>query len=112
MDRFADLRDALYGDGPHHQMGGPPDPVQSAEMALECQFVSHGLFCGDPSGYEDPRAEELGKGVSEWELLLQMDSDDDLDVMWGDAGMLYFWIRRDDAQNGDFDGAWMVLQCG
>jgi uncharacterized protein YwqG len=31
--------------------------------------------------------------------------------MWGDCGMLYFWIRRDDLARRDFSGAWVVLQC-
>ena len=51
-------------------------------------------------------------GAKDWRLLLQMDSDDDLDVMWGDAGILYFWIQADEARRGDFSNAWMILQCG
>jgi uncharacterized protein YwqG len=31
--------------------------------------------------------------------------------MWGDAGILYFWIREEDARAGRFDQAWAVLQC-
>jgi uncharacterized protein YwqG len=50
-------------------------------------------------------------GVDQWLLLLQLDSDDPIDVMWGDGGMLYFWIRRDDLANRRFDKTWMTLQC-
>lgn len=98
MDSFMEQRSALYGDQPHHQMGGYPDPIQNPEMDEECQLVTHGLYCGDATGYQDPRAAELKKGASEWSLLFQMDSDDELNVMWGDAGMIYFWIRREDAR--------------
>ena len=66
----------------------------------------------DSSGYDDPRAKTLEAGAKDWRLLLQMDSDDDLDVMWGDAGILYFWIQADEARRGDFSNAWMILQCG
>jgi len=103
--------DAVFGTAPHHQVGGFPDPVQSDEMELECQLVSHGLYCGDTSGYLSSRASELRDGAKSWRLLLQLDSDDDLDVMWGDGGLLYFWIREEDARAGRFDQAWVVLQC-
>jgi uncharacterized protein YwqG len=103
--------DAAYGDDPRHQVGGYPYPIQGAEMDLECQLVSNGLYCGDPSGYQDPRAEALKAGAADWRLLLQFDSDDDVDVMWGDGGILYFWIREAEAQAGDFTGVWAILQC-
>ena len=31
--------------------------------------------------------------------LLQIDTDDSLDMMWADGGLLYFWIREEDALN-------------
>jgi uncharacterized protein YwqG len=106
-----DASDAVFGKAPHHQVGGFPDPVQGDEMELECQLVSHGLYCGDSSGYLSSRASELRDGAKDWRLLLQIDSDDGLGVMWGDGGLLYFWIREADARAGRFDLAWVVLQC-
>lgn len=103
-------RSSLCGEGPLHLMGGYPDPVQTAQMALECQLVSNGLYCGDATGYQDPRAKQLADSAKDWQLLLQMDSDDDLGVMWGDVGSIYFWIRADDAKQGHFDRAWLILQ--
>jgi uncharacterized protein YwqG len=44
-------------------------------------------------------------------FLLQVDSDDAAGMMWGDAGMLYFWIRDDDLAARRFDRAWCVMQC-
>ena len=102
---------AVYGQAPHHQVGGFPHPVQGDEMELECQLVSHGLYCGDSSGYLSRAVAGLRDGAKDWRLLLQIDSDDDLGVMWGDAGILYFWIREEDARAGRFDQAWAVLQC-
>lgn len=111
MDEFFDLRSGLYGEGARHQIGGYPDPVQNPGMQLECQLASNGLYCGNSSGYEDPRAAKLEPGAKDWRLLLQMDSDEHLDVMWGDAGMVYFWVREEEARRGDFSNAWLVLQC-
>jgi uncharacterized protein YwqG len=112
MDALETARARIFGDHPHHQIGGLPEPIQDAGMDLEAQLVTHGLFCGDPSGYKDPRAKELRPGAADWSLLLQIDSDDDAKMMWGDAGMLYFWIRREDARQGKFDNSWVILQCG
>jgi len=42
---------------------------------------------------------------------MQIDSDDNASMMWGDVGRLYFWILRDELQNKNFDASWMVLQC-
>ena len=57
------------------------------------------------------RAKELRNGAADWRLLLQIDTDDDLGVMWGDGGILYAWIREEDARAGRFDRTWVVLQC-
>ena len=57
------------------------------------------------------RTEALPKGRLEWRLLLQFDSDDDLGIMWGDCGMIYFWIRESDIQAKLFNESWTILQC-
>lgn len=111
LDDLDEQKHALYGGEPHHQIGGYPDVVQNDGMELECQLASHGLFCGDSSGYEDPRAADLEAGAADWGLLLQLDTDDDTGMMWGDCGMLYFWIREADLAAGDLDKCWMILQC-
>jgi uncharacterized protein YwqG len=99
-----------HGAGPQHQLLGHPSPVQD-EMQLECQLVSAGIYCGDSTGYSDPRRAELEPGAREWRLLAQIDSDDAAEMMWGDVGMLYFWIREPDLAARRFDRAWMILQC-
>lgn len=110
-EALAELHLSVFGDLPKHQMFGFPAPVQGDGMELECQLVSNGMNCGSPVGYESEEALELSHGAKEWRLLLQLDTDDDLGMMWGDVGMLYFWIRESDATNGDFSNVWMVLQC-
>jgi uncharacterized protein YwqG len=93
-----------------HRMGGHPNQIQG-DMQLECQLVSNGLYCGDRSGYTDPRADGLRAGMDDWQLLLQVDSDNRLGVMWGDAGRIYFWVRAAESNASRFDDAWVVLQC-
>ena len=108
IDRFYTLQSEAFGTGPRHQLGGYPMPIQGDEMEVEAQLASHGIYAADG---RDERVEALERGASEWRLLFQVDSDEKIDVMWGDAGMLYFWVREADAREGRFDRAWVVLQC-
>lgn len=98
-------------NAPWHQVGGHPAAIQDSGMALECQLASNGVYVGGPEGYASSKRKQLEAGAKDWRLLLQVDSDDDAGMMWGDVGRLYFWIREDEARRGDFAGTWMVLQC-
>jgi uncharacterized protein YwqG len=94
-----------------HRLAGHPDPVQG-DMRFESQLASNGLYCGDSTAYQDPRAAELMPGVADWHLLLQVDSEEDIGMMWGDVGRLYFWMRESDLAQCNWPAAWLVLQCG
>lgn len=112
-DNYIDYAIDRYPDGtPHHQMGGYPDVVQNPGMELECQLAANGLYCGDGSGYNDPRRAELEPGAADWKMLLQLDTDDDARMWWGDEGKIYFWVRGEEARAGNFDNVWLILQCG
>jgi uncharacterized protein YwqG len=88
----------------HHQLLGNPQTIQD-DMRLECQLASHGM-----TDMNDPRAQELSQGANEWQLLLQIDTDETIGMRWGDAGMLYYWLKASDLQRHVFDESWLVLQ--
>ncbi len=111
-DQYIDVCSAVFQNKPEHHLFGYPSPVQGNNMELECQLASNGIYCGNPSCYSDPRVKVLEAGKSEWVLLFQIDTDDDVEMMWGDCGRLYFWIRKDDLNKANFDDCWMILQCG
>jgi uncharacterized protein YwqG len=97
--------------GSNNQILGYANCVQGT-MELECQLVTNGLYCGDSTGYEDPRRKELETGKNDWVLLLQIDSDEEkTGMMWGDSGRIYFWIKKQDLLNKDFNNTWCILQC-
>jgi len=115
-DVYSDYIKALANHGrsgspPQHRLLGHAENIQG-DMQLEAQLVTNGLYCGNPSGYNDPRRKLLEKGADDWMLLLQLDSDEDAgNFMWGDCGMLYYWIRAQDLMECRFDRVWMTLQC-
>lgn len=110
LDIYADHCASVFAGRPAHQIGGFAQPVQG-DMELECELVSNGIHLGDSAAYARPMAEALELRALEWRLLLQMDSDEAANAMWGDLGRLYFWIREGDARAGRFERAWVVLQC-
>ncbi|MGL6159903.1 YwqG family protein [Microbulbifer sp.] len=109
VDAYIDLDDG--DDEPSHQMGGFPSPVQGNHMDLESQLASNGVYVGGPEGYKSEEAKKLESGAKDWKLLFQFDSDDDLDVMWGDCGMIYFWVQEQKSKINQFDNSWLILQC-
>lgn len=77
---------------PFVQIAGWPMAIQSDDMQAEV-------------------AELLARGTADdWLLLLQVGDNSGTDMMWGDAGKLYFWIHREDLAAHRFDRVWMVCQ--
>lgn len=91
---------------PIHRLLGHPDTIQD-DMRLQCQLAANGV--ADPSSEPDKVA-QLTPGANDWILLLQVDSDPNTTITWANAGMLYFWIRREDLADKQFENAWVVLQ--
>lgn len=98
-------------DAPNHQLFGWPLAVQS-DMERECQLAFHGIDCGGmDDSTESPRANALAGGATRWQLLLQVGSDDNLGVMWGDLGKIYFFATAESRASLKFDETWTILQC-
>lgn len=98
---FPDLADHATT---HHRLLGFPDAIQD-DMRLQCQLLSHGIPDED-----DPRAQALHQGACDWQLLLQVDTDERAGMRWASTGMLYFWTPVADVRVRDFTASWLVLQ--
>ena len=99
-----------------HKLLGYADLIQS-EILTECERTVRGLYCGDPQSYEstpEDVTKDIEKKAPDWILLFQMASicDSDYELMFGDLGNLYFYIRKQDLKERNFDKVWLVLQCG
>ncbi|MCC6574059.1 MAG: DUF1963 domain-containing protein [Planctomycetes bacterium] len=108
-DRLEALRAIMSepGEGsPLHRLFGYPNIIQNS-MEDECETT-----CGDISANSREEWDaKMQSRVGDWLMWLQFDSDDSLHCMWGDAGRLYFWIRKQDLAPARFDRGWMCLQC-
>jgi uncharacterized protein YwqG len=86
-----------------HRVGGFPDYIQH-DPKLEAHLVNHGLYCGDSTGYDEGRKRGLFPGAADWELLLQLDSEEGADVsLGGDVGRVHFLIHKDDLRDCRFE---------
>lgn len=99
-----------------HKILGYADVIQN-EMLTECERVARGLYCGDPESYTNTAATEaadIQEKAKEWTLLLQLSTiqKDDFEWMFGDCGMLYYYIRKEDLAAKRFEHTWFSLQCG
>lgn len=86
-----------------HQIGGYAHPQQDS-VELEVEELRRGL-AGEPFEWSDP---DVQAAASEWQLLLQVASDDAAAMMWSDAGQLYYLVVRPDEP----EEALCTLQCG
>ncbi|QDY77215.1 YwqG family protein [Streptomyces qinzhouensis] len=97
------LWDTEEEEGPSHRVGGHAHSIQNP---VEYE-VARAALGADTDGYDD----RIHADARNWVLLAQFDSDDDSDMMWGDAGILYWLIRREDLAALRFDRAEFNWQC-
>ncbi len=88
----------------HNRMFGYPEQLQD-DMQLQCALVSHGYTHPD-----EPGSQKFVDHKSDWQLLLQVDSDENAGMRWGSTGMLYYWIELQDLQAQRFNRVWLILQ--
>lgn len=93
-----DLRTKLFGHSNNVQ----------GTMEYECEMVARGYnWQTNPEHLE----KEIAVSQYQWKLLFQLDSEAEAEMMWGDVGKLYFWIREADLRAQHLDRTWMILQC-
>ncbi len=129
VDRYSEYRESLLGARPWHQLGGIAESIQDADLREECEY---GRLRQERLGREPPRvpsrwerlvsffrtpqedpvlrARAGGLEKERWQLLLQLDSDDELGVQWLDAGRGSFFVRLSESGSVDFEETWFILE--
>ncbi len=116
-DAFDEARASLGVTSPANasRLSGWPDTLQG-NMTTPCELISRGHYLG--GSWESVTAEEQAEAdrmsPDAWRLLLQLDTvkDGDFELVFGDCGRIYFYIRREDLAARRFDRVWLILQCG
>lgn len=101
------LQDFQGSDGhhvPQHQMFGWPEQIQD-DMQLQSAMMSSGI-----TDINDPRTQAAQQARVNWQLLLQVDSDDNAKMRWASYGMIDYWIETPMLKTRQFERTWLVLQ--
>ncbi len=113
-DEYEEFFEALHDDENITKLLGWADTIQS-KMEPECELIDNGYYLGGSWNKIPQEVLDEAERTSQekWQLLLQLDTveSDDFELMFGDCGRLYFWIKKEDLKNRRFDRAWLILQC-
>lgn len=94
---------------------GWADIIQS-NMTKECELVSRGYYLGGDLSGVTPRdmQEAEQSSLKDWLLLFQLDTveKDGFELMFGDCGRIYYYIRKEELEARNFDNVWLISQCG
>lgn len=106
---------AEYPDN-RSKLFGWADVIQG-NMTSECELIARGYTSDEVWNGDNFPKEELEKietAADEWTLLFQLDTveQEGFELMFGDDGRIYFYIRKEDLRAKRFDRIWLVLQCG
>ena len=110
---FIPLYDELFiPDNNYTKLLGYPEVIQNP-MEEECEAVTRGFDMGGVESYPKKYQKEIRSTSKDWILLFQMDTveTNDYELMFGESGHIYFWIKKEDLKNKNFDNIWLILQC-
>lgn len=111
-DKYEEEMSSQYES--HSKLLGWPFIIQN-NMTCECELVSRGFYLGD-DWEKIPKTiitEVEASSIDNWRLLFQLDTveDEDFELMFGDCGSIYFYIKKEDLKVKNFDNIWLILQC-
>ncbi len=106
-----DVWDELFEQAPATKLLGHPDIIQG-DMTFECEAVTSGYYLGDATpDISDDEMANLIKNSKEWVLLLQMgDDEEDGRFNFCDDGKIFYYIKKTDLADKNFDNIWLILQ--
>ena len=108
-DAYAELRDEMRSNHTIHQMLGHADDVQP--YALENSYKSvRDTFFSDGRPFKNLTPKEQSEELFRGRLLLQVNTDESMNMIFGRGGRLFFFIRDQDLIAKDFSKVWVNEQ--
>lgn len=114
-DFYTQVRSDLIGDSTSgdFKLLGYADVIQDA-MQRDCQLVFSGFdLANGPAKLSDEQKTKMQEDSKDWVLLFQAGTIavDDFELMFGDMGRIYFYIRKQDLAECNFSNVQFMMQC-
>ena len=87
------------------------DVVSEAGYDID-EYGENTKILGYPDIIQDSMEFENEDRILLFEMGTIEDEDSGYELMWGDCGHIYFWIKKQDLKESKFDKVWLILQCG
>jgi len=91
-----------------HWMFGYPHELQGPGMELKIQLATNNYDIFYCDSIDREFIDQLKE--DEWTLLLMLSPDYRPGWNWKDEARLYFWIKKDDLKNGNFEDVWLIVE--
>lgn len=104
-----------FNDCDINKLLGYADCVQ-APMLLECETNANGIYWDSKTGIPEEQKDAFLKNSLDWTLLFQMSTINDkknpgkFTLIFGDCGNIYFYIKKEDLANRNFENISIILQ--
>jgi hypothetical protein len=91
-------------DRPQHRIMGHYEAIQNGDLLLYSALYQAGIPFDEQLKLLKAGAipDHIAEQAQDWRLLLQVDYDEDLGIMFGDGARIYFFVREQDARAYDF----------
>lgn len=109
QESYYNLMSTLYAEPNHHFLGYPK--LVQGEVEWECALYSQNITLPRSGPERDDILKTIDAQMRDWQFLFQIDTDDSLDVMWGDVGTLYVCIPKASLAARRFEDCWTIMQC-
>lgn len=90
----------------NHKLLGYADLIQDS-ILQQCELIARGL---NSETIPKEAEQEITSHFKDWQLLAQFGTLSD-EVMFGDCGCIYYYIRKSDLSKKDFSSVHVSLQC-
>lgn len=108
-DRYYDLRNEIRQLPFKNKILGHSDCLLRG-MELQCELVRRGCNAKGYKLYESSDKEAILNTIPTWQCVLQIVTNDDLGMNWGDEGIIFLWMKEEDLRQRAFDKSWVILE--